>query len=104
MKLFLVLNRISHSFALLTCEISWSTLEINFIFPHIMFYSLFNYHNYTVSSSFTVIIILIFIHCFFYLTGYFMNANTYSSSMCRFVPSLMKNGYDKQKHDFRMLL
>ena len=35
MKLFLVLNRISHSFALLTCEISWSTLEINFIFLHI---------------------------------------------------------------------
>ena len=35
MKLFLVLNRISHSFALLTREISWSTLEINFIFPHI---------------------------------------------------------------------
>ena len=27
-KLFLVLNRISHSFALLTREISWSTLEI----------------------------------------------------------------------------
>ena len=24
-KLFLVLNRISHSFTLLTCEISWST-------------------------------------------------------------------------------
>ena len=35
MKLFLVLNRISHSFALLTREISWSTLEINFIFLHI---------------------------------------------------------------------
>ena len=35
MKLFLVLNRISHSFALFTREISWSTLEINFIFPHI---------------------------------------------------------------------
>ena len=34
MKLFLVLNKISHSFALLTREISWSTLEINFIFPH----------------------------------------------------------------------
>ena len=34
-KLFLVLNRISHSFALLTREIFWSTLEINFIFPHI---------------------------------------------------------------------
>ena len=28
MKLFLVLNRISHLFALLTREISWSTLEI----------------------------------------------------------------------------
>ena len=36
MKLFLVLNRIFHSFALLTCEISWSTLEVNFIFPHIL--------------------------------------------------------------------
>ena len=36
MKLFLVLNRISHSFALFTREISGrSTLEINFIFPHI---------------------------------------------------------------------
>ena len=28
MKSFLVLNRTSHSFALLTREISWSTLEI----------------------------------------------------------------------------
>ena len=26
---------IAHSFALLTNEISWSTHEINFIFPHI---------------------------------------------------------------------
>ena len=34
MKLFLVLNRIYHSFALLTHEISWSTLKINFTFPH----------------------------------------------------------------------
>ena len=34
--LFLVLTRISHSFALLTREISWSTLEINS-----MYYSLF---------------------------------------------------------------
>ena len=33
-KLFLVLNRISHLFALLTREI-WSTLKINFIFLHI---------------------------------------------------------------------
>ena len=41
MKLFLVLNRISHSFALFTREIFWSTLEINFIFPHTMYYSLF---------------------------------------------------------------
>ena len=30
-----MLTRISHSFALLTREISWSTLEIYFIFPHI---------------------------------------------------------------------
>ena len=35
MKLFLVLNRISHSFALLACAIFWSTLEINVIFLHI---------------------------------------------------------------------
>ena len=35
MKLFLMLNRISHSFALLTCEISLSKLKINFMFPHI---------------------------------------------------------------------
>ena len=35
MKLFLVLNRISHSFALFTRDISLSTLEINFIFLHI---------------------------------------------------------------------
>ena len=35
MKLFLVLNRISHSFVLLTREISWSILETDFIFPHI---------------------------------------------------------------------
>ena len=33
LKLFLVLKRISHSFALLTHEISWLTLEIHFIFP-----------------------------------------------------------------------
>ena len=39
--LFLVLNRISHSFALLTRERSRSTLEINFIFPHI--HVLFSY-------------------------------------------------------------
>ena len=35
MKLFLVFNRMSRSFALLTREISWSTLKINLIFPHI---------------------------------------------------------------------
>ena len=35
MKLFLVLNRISHSFAFITHEISWSTLEINFIFLYL---------------------------------------------------------------------
>ena len=34
-NLILVLNRISHSFALLTCEISLSKLKINFMFPHI---------------------------------------------------------------------
>ena len=33
-------QHILHSFALLTREISWSTLELNFIFPHIH-YSLF---------------------------------------------------------------
>ena len=39
-NLFRVLNRISHSFALITREISWSTLEINFTFPgiHVLFY------------------------------------------------------------------
>ena len=30
-----MLDTVSHSFALLTREISWSTLEINNIFPHI---------------------------------------------------------------------
>ena len=41
MKLFLMLNRISHSFALLTRKISWSTLEINFIFVHIHVFSIY---------------------------------------------------------------
>ena len=37
--LFLVLNMISHSFAVLTREISCSTLEINLVFPrtHVLF-------------------------------------------------------------------
>ena len=37
---FVVLNKISHSFVLLTREISWSTLKINFIFPdiHLLFF------------------------------------------------------------------
>ena len=43
MKLFLELNRISHLFALLTRDISWSTLEINFIFPHI--HSPYNHYS-----------------------------------------------------------
>ena len=44
LNLFLVLNRISHSFDLPTREISWSTPEINFInFRTIMYYSLFNF-------------------------------------------------------------
>ena len=47
MKLFLVLNRISHLFALLIREISWSTLEINFIFPYI------------ITTTTTIIIIII---------------------------------------------
>ena len=34
-NLFLVLNRILHSFALLTLAIFWSTFKINFIFSHI---------------------------------------------------------------------
>ena len=43
MKLFLMLNGISHLFTLLTCEISWSTLEINFIFNfHTSMYILFS--------------------------------------------------------------
>ena len=41
MKLFLGLNRISHSFALLTREIYWWTLELNFLFRTCMYYSLF---------------------------------------------------------------
>ena len=37
-----ILLRICHSFALLTREIStWWTIEINSIFPHILYYSLF---------------------------------------------------------------
>ena len=38
-NLFLVLKMISHSFAALTREISYSTLEINFVFPrtHVLF-------------------------------------------------------------------
>ena len=58
MKLFLVLNGISHSFSLLTREISLSTLDINFIFPniHVLFstdlYSLFNLFHYTVNKNF----------------------------------------------------
>ena len=52
MKLFLVLNRISHSFALLTREISWSTLEINFIFPHI--HVLFSIYYITMALFFLI--------------------------------------------------
>ena len=54
MKLFRVLTRISHSFVLLTREISWSTLEIKFIFPHIhVSFSLYyqHYHYFHVPSS-----------------------------------------------------
>ena len=43
MKLFLVLNRVPDSLVLLTREISWSTLEINFIFPHT--HVLFSIHH-----------------------------------------------------------
>ena len=45
MKLFLVLNRISHSFTLFTREISWSTLEVNFIFPHIHVFCIYSWNN-----------------------------------------------------------
>ena len=55
MKLFLVLNKISHSFALLTREISWSTLEINFIFPHIPCIILY----LNVINKFPVVLIII---------------------------------------------
>ena len=55
MKLFLVLNRISHSFALLTREISWSTLEINSIFSniHVLFsiYPILAVHYLNIYSS-----------------------------------------------------
>ena len=50
MKLFLVLNRISHSFALLTREISWSALERNFIFLHThVLFSVYYYHYIIIS-------------------------------------------------------
>ena len=42
MKLFLLLNRISHSFSLLTREISLSALDIFHIFQASMYYSLCN--------------------------------------------------------------
>ena len=45
-NLFLMLNRISHSFALLSRAISWSTLEINLLFSHVhvLYYYLYNNH------------------------------------------------------------
>ena len=55
MKLFLVLNRMSQSFALLTREISWSTFETNFIFPHIyvLYYALYiSYVNWPFRNVF----------------------------------------------------
>ena len=59
MKLFLVLNRISHSLTLPTREISWSTLEINFIFPHIhVFYLIFHIHVFYFHSLFNVLFFL----------------------------------------------
>ena len=41
-----MLNRISHSFALLSRAISWSTLEINLLFSHVhvLYYYLYNNH------------------------------------------------------------
>ena len=39
----------THWFTLLTREIPWSTLEIDFIFPTSMYYSLFNVRVWTVN-------------------------------------------------------
>ena len=65
MKLFLVLNRISHSFVLLTHEISWSTLEINVIFPHI--HVLFSIYYITMALYFLIWAM----ECCLYEAGFF---------------------------------
>ena len=51
MKLFLVLNRMSHSFALLNREISCLTLEIHFIFPHN--HVLFFIYSFSIITSYS---------------------------------------------------
>ena len=48
LNLFLVLNRISHSFASLSREISCSILEINFIFSHNHMHVIFSMYMYYV--------------------------------------------------------
>ena len=65
MKLFLVLNMIYHLFALLTCEISWSTLEINFIFPHshVLFSISTTNNNHTCELFIIVSMCLITVMC-----------------------------------------
>ena len=53
------LNRISHSFALLNCEISWSTLEIKFIFPHShVLFSIYSYYSF---------LLILLIYYYYYL-------------------------------------
>ena len=71
MKLFLVLNRISHSLALLTREISWSTREVNFIFPHI--HVLFSiYYTLTNNRQSIVCVIRVTWHPNIWDVGYFV--------------------------------
>ena len=55
--LFLVLNMISHSFAVLTREISCSTLEINRVFPHShVLFSMYCVYNITDSKNVNIYI------------------------------------------------
>ena len=77
-NLFHVLNRISDSFALLTHEISWSTLEINFIFPH-------NHYSLCIAHK-TEYHTLIFLQILPTLTGNpggnFIETNSFNLSKC----------------------
>ena len=44
----------THCFTFLTREIPWSTLEIDFIFPTSMYYSLFNVRDWTVNYHISI--------------------------------------------------